>query len=333
MPGVVFVQAETAQSVDGRERREVFLANPRGFCAGVERAIDAVEQALARFGPPVYVRRAIVHNLTVVRTLERKGAVFVQELGEVPEGAVVILSAHGVGREVIAEAGRRALRVYDAVCPLVAKVHREVVRHHRAGRHIVLIGHAGHPEIAGTLGQVPEDAATVISNPEQVASLPLARNAAVAYAIQTTYSVDDAAEIVAALRKRFPRIDAPASSDICYATTNRQAAVKEMATKVEAIIVAGESFSSNACRLAEVARKLGCPSVQLVAGASDIDWAMLDNRMSIGITAAASTPESTVQEIVAALRQRFDLSVRQVGQKIEGTVFKPMRIADHAPAL
>lgn len=333
MPGVISAQDGAAQSVGARERREVLLASPRGFCAGVERAIDAVEQALARFGPPIYVRRAIVHNLAVVRSLESKGAIFVQELDDVPEGAVVILSAHGVARGVLAEAGRRNLRTYDAVCPLVAKVHREVMRHHRAGRHVLLIGHAGHPEIIGTLGQVPDQATTVISDPEQVSSLPLARDAAVAYAIQTTYSVDDAAAIVAALRRRFPSIEAPASSDICYATTNRQAAVKEMAPKVEAIIVAGEAFSSNACRLAEVARKFGCSSVQLVAHASDIDWAMLENRMSIGITAAASTPESTVDDIVAALRKRFDLSVRQIGQTVEATVFKPLRIVDYAAAV
>ncbi|WP_129794452.1 4-hydroxy-3-methylbut-2-enyl diphosphate reductase [Sphingosinicella sp. CPCC 101087] len=327
MPKRIPASAEEASSATTvRGRLNVLLAAPRGFCAGVRRAIDAVEEALERFGPPVYVRRAIVHNLAVVRSLEAKGAIFIQELDEAPEGAVVILSAHGVARSVTMEAERLGLRHFDAVCPLVAKVHREVANYHRHGRHVVLIGHAGHPEIVGTLGQIPDETATVVARIEEVEALTLAPDAPVAYAVQTTYSVDDAAEIVGALKKRFSDIKAPASSDICYATTNRQAAVKQMVPKVDAIIVAGEAFSSNASRLAEVARAFGCPSVQLVANASHVDWALLEHCRFLGITAAASTPESTVQAIVEALRERFDIHVEEVGRSRESAVFKPMKI-------
>lgn len=333
MPDGIAVSARKgSQTERTRGRLDVFLATPRGFCAGVRRAIETVEEALERFGPPVYVRRAIVHNLAVVRSLEAKGAIFIREVEEVPAGAVVILSAHGVPRSVTAEAERRGLRHFDAVCPLVAKVHREVAKHYKRGRHVVLIGHAGHPEIVGTLGQIPDDAATVVTTIEDVEALALSREDAVAYAVQTTYSVDEAAEIVDALKKRFPGIEAPASSDICYATTNRQAAVKQMVPKVDAIIVAGEGFSSNACRLAEVARAFGCPSVQLVADASHVDWTLLDDCRSLGITAAASTPEITVTAIVQALGERFDLHVQELGKSRESAVFKPMRIDDRAPA-
>ncbi|KRA83646.1 4-hydroxy-3-methylbut-2-enyl diphosphate reductase [Altererythrobacter sp. Root672] len=315
-----------------RAQLNVLLAGPRGFCAGVRRAIDAVEDALERFGPPVYVRRAIVHNLAVVRSLEDKGAVFIQELDEAPDGAVVILSAHGVARSVTDEAQRRELRYFDAVCPLVAKVHREVLKHHRAGRHVVLVGHAGHPEIVGSLGQIPEEAASVVANIEHVAELRLEPDTGVAYAIQTTYSVDEADEVVTALISRFPDIVGPASSDICYATTNRQAAVKQMVPQVDAVLVAGESFSSNANRLAEVARAHGCASVQLIAEASQIDWRSLEDCRSIGITAAASTPEASVAAIIAALRERFDITVEEFGEASEGTMFKRMKVDDHAQA-
>lgn len=304
----------------------VLLAAPRGFCAGVTRAIDAVETALQRFGAPVYVRRAIVHNLAVVRGLEAKGAVFVRELEEVPEGGVVILSAHGVAPAVAAEAGRRNLLSFDAVCPLVAKVHREVTRHHQSGRHVILVGHDGHPEIIGTLGQLPDGAATRVGTAGEVDALALADDQPVAYAIQTTYSVDEARGVVAALQTRFSDIEGPRSSDICYATTNRQAAVKSLAPKVDAMIVAGENFSSNACRLAEVARAFGCPSVQLVAEASHVDWSLLTRIRTVGITSAASTPESTVSGIIDALSSRFAVHVREVEHLEETTMFKPVRI-------
>lgn len=313
----------------GREERpeiRLLLASPRGFCAGVRRAIDAVRDALAKHGPPVYVRRAIVHNLDVVRGLELEGAKFVEELDEVPSGAVVILSAHGVTPAIASEAKDRGLIAYDAVCPLVSKVHREVERHERAGRQLVLIGHKGHPEIEGTLGHVSSIAVSVVKSVEEVEGLALPREKPTAYAVQTTYSVDEAERIVSALGERFPDLVGPASSDICYATTNRQVAVREVAARSDAVIVAGEHFSSNANRLAEVAGAL-CPSVQLVAGVSDIDWSRLPERGAIGLTAAASTPETAVQAIIAALEVRYRLIREDVEAMRETTVFSRLRIA------
>jgi 4-hydroxy-3-methylbut-2-enyl diphosphate reductase len=307
---------------------DVLLAAPRGFCAGVRRAIDAVEDALLVYGPPVYVRRAIVHNSTVVRELEAKGAVFVQELAEVPEGAVAILSAHGVARSVFAEAEARGLRTIDAVCPLVAKVHREVVRHHRGGRRVVLVGHAGHPEIVGTLGQVPEGAVLLVQDAVDVAALPIGAGEPVAYAVQTTFSVDEAAGIVAALEARFADLAAPPASDICYATSNRQTALKAIAGQVDAVIVAGEHFSSNACRLRDVARAMGCPSVQLASGPEEINWGLLEGRRRVGISAAASTPESVVNAILEALRGRFSVTVSEAAAAVDETVsFRALKVA------
>jgi len=305
---------------------EVILAAPRGFCAGVQRAIDAVEEALARFGPPVYVRRPIVHNLTVVRALEAKGAVFVQELDEVPDDGVVIFSAHGVAPAIAAEARRRALVSYDAVCPLVAKVHREVVRHHRDGRHVLLIGHEGHPEVEGTLGQVPPGAVSVVQTMEHVRDMALPRARPVAYAVQTTYSVEDAAAIIAIIEQSFDDVRGPPTNDICYATTNRQAALRAIAGSSDAIIVVGASFSSNANRLAEIAREEGCPSVQLIEDCAGIDWAMLDGAETLGITSAASTPESCVTEILERLGGRFKLDLREHRDTVETTVFKQLRL-------
>ncbi|MDT9598977.1 4-hydroxy-3-methylbut-2-enyl diphosphate reductase [Sphingosinicella sp. GR2756] len=304
----------------------VLLAAPRGFCAGVRRAIDAVEQALRRFGPPVFVRRAIVHNLAVVRSLEAKGAIFVEELSEVPDGAVVILSAHGVARHVEADGRNRGQRVFNAICPLVAKVHQGVVRHHQDGRRVILIGHEGHPETIGTLGQLPEGAAFVVDSAEAVQMLDLDPGTPVAYAVQTTYSADEAAAIVAAIEARFSDARGPRGSDICYATTNRQAAVRSLAPRVDAMIVAGEHFSSNACRLAEVASAFGCPSVQLVADASHVDWSLLTRSRIVAITSAASTPEATVEGIVAALAGRFDVQVEEVEHVAETVSFKPLKI-------
>ena len=314
----------TARAASLRPLR-VLLAAPRGFCAGVRRAIAAVEEAIERFGPPVYVRRPIVHNLAVVRALEAQGAVFVRELDEVPDGAIVIMSAHGIPRRIADEADRRDLIWFDAVCPLVAKVHREVARHHRDGRHVILIGHEGHPEITGTLGQLPAGAATVVSGAEAIATLDIPRDRAVAYAVQTTYSVEEAGSAIAAVNARFDDVAAPASSDICYATTNRQAAIRAIAAEADAIIVAGERFSSNACRLVEVARDAGCAEVQLVADAAAIDLDRLADARTIGISAAASTPEETVIGILGLLGERFDVAVEEARQNEESMVFKPLR--------
>jgi 4-hydroxy-3-methylbut-2-enyl diphosphate reductase len=315
-----------AGGIASRPPLRVLLAAPRGFCAGVRRAIEGVEAALERYGAPVYVRRPIVHNLAVVRDLEAKGAIFVEELDEVPDNSVVIMSAHGIPQHVVDEANGRALSWFDAVCPLVAKVHREVRRHHGDGRHVILIGHAGHPEIAGTLGQLPAGAASVVGSADDVRALRIADDRPVAYAVQTTYSVDESTDVIAAVKGRFTDVAVPPHSDICYATTNRQAAIRQVATMVDAIIVAGENFSSNACRLAEVGRAAGCDAVQLVADPADIDFGLLDGARSVGITAAASTPESTVMGIVATLAERYDLAVEESVHLVEQTVFKPVRI-------
>lgn len=318
--------ADSLLLAEDRPQIRVILAAPRGFCAGVRRAIDAVRDALARHGSPVFVRRAIVHNLEVVRSLEAEGAVFVQELDEVPAGGVVVFSAHGVSTKIAADAQKRELIAYDAVCPLVAKVHREVERHQRLGRQIILIGHKGHPEIEGTLGHVCSVRAHVVNSVQEVEELSVANDEPTAYAIQTTYSVDDAQAIVEALRQRFADLVGPASSDICYATTNRQAAVREVAIQSDAVIVAGEQFSSNACRLAEVA-SAHCNNVQLVAGAGEIDWSGLPKSGVIGITAAASTPEASVQSILSALGVRYRLVMEEFSAGTESTVFKRMAIA------
>ncbi len=305
---------------------KVILAAPRGFCAGVRRAIDAVHDALAVHGAPVYVRRAIVHNLEVVRELESNGAIFVEELDEVPTGAVVLFSAHGVDPRVARNARERGLIAFDAVCPLVAKVHREVERHQQSGRRVVLIGHIDHPEIIGTMGHVRPGNAFVVNSVREVEELPIPAQEPVGVAIQTTYAVDEAEAIVQSLRTRFADLAEPASSDICYATSNRQAAVRALAPLVDAVIVAGENFSSNATRLAEVAASV-CPSVQLVPGSAHIDWAKLPETGAIGITAAASTPEMVVKSIISALGSRYSLSVSELETMRETTVFKPLAIA------
>lgn len=316
----------TTHAASGGDQLTVLLAAPRSFCAGVVRAIAAVRDALRLYGAPVYVRRPIVHNLEVVRTLEAEGAIFVEELDAVPAGSVVLFSAHGVAPAIAQEARARGLIAFDAVCPLVAKVHREVERHHRSGRRVVLVGHEGHPEIDGTLGHLPEAGAFVINDPAQVPTLPLRREEPVAYAVQTTYSVDDAALIVAALANRFSDLMGPASSDICYATSNRQAAVREIAEQADAVIIVGESFSSNARRLAEVAAET-CPVVQLVAGSDEIDWAAIPAGGTVAISAAASTPESSVRSVIEALNQRFEVQVEERGAIAESTVFRPLSLS------
>lgn len=305
-----------------RPRLQVLLAGPRGFCAGVDRAIRIVEEALARHGPPVYVRHEIVHNRFVVESLEAKGAVFVEELSEIPDPSrPVVFSAHGVPKSVPAEAAARGMYVLDATCPLVSKVHRQAERHFANGRHVLLIGHAGHPEVIGTMGQLPEGAVTLVEDAEDAESVtpppgPLA------YSTQTTLSVDDTAHIIAILRRRFPDIIGPAKEDICYATTNRQAAVKAVAARSDLVIVVGAANSSNSVRLREVAEKAGCPRAVLVPRGRDLDPAIAEGCHTVGITAGASAPEALVQEVLSRLAERFDLAVEDVVVAEENVTFK-----------
>lgn len=282
---------------------QVVLAEPRGFCAGVDRAIEIVERALDIYGAPIYVRHEIVHNRHVVESLRTKGAVFVDELDEVPEGGVVIFSAHGVAQSVFDEARRRGLHSIDATCPLVTKVHREADGMARRGHHLILIGHQGHPEVEGTLGQVPAGAMTLVETVADVASIDVDPKAALSFVTQTTLSLDDTKAIVAALRERFPHIQGPRQEDICYATQNRQNAVKELAKNNEVILVLGAPNSSNSNRLVEVAKGAGCRSY-LLQTASDLDDAWLEGVSRVGITAGASAPEVLVQELIEALRDR-----------------------------
>lgn len=306
----------------------ILLAAPRGFCAGVDRAIQIVEKAIAAYGAPVYVRHEIVHNRFVVESLEAKGAVFVDELHQVPDGAPVVFSAHGVPKFVPAEAARRGLLHLDATCPLVSKVHREAERHHAAGRHILLIGHAGHPEVIGTMGQLPEGAVSLIETREDAEAIQPPDPARLAYITQTTLSVDDTAEIVSILRRRFPMIEGPKREDICYATTNRQQAVKAIARRVEALFVLGAPNSSNSMRLVEVARGAGCPDAFLVQRAKEIDWSRLAGIARLGITAGASAPEILVEEVIDAARARFAVTVEEISVVEENVHFKlPRQLA------
>jgi 4-hydroxy-3-methylbut-2-enyl diphosphate reductase len=309
---------------------QVLLCSPRGFCAGVVRAIDSVEQALKIYGPPVYVRHEIVHNRYVVDSLRAKGAIFVEELDEVPAdtGAPVIFSAHGVPRSVPAEAAQRNLFALDATCPLVTKVHREAEIHHKRGREIVLIGHAGHPEVIGTMGQLPPGSVSLIETLDDAAKFTARDPASLAYVTQTTLSVHDTAEIVDLLKQRFPAIVGPHKEDICYATTNRQEAVKRVAPIVDALIVVGAPNSSNSQRLREVAERAGCRHAALVQRAADIDWNEFGNITRLGITAGASAPEVLVEEIIDAFAQRYTVSVETVSAAEEGVFFplpRPLR--------
>ncbi len=279
----------------------IVLAQPRGYCAGVVRAIRTVERALERFGPPVYVRHEIVHNQRVLRDLRRQGAVFVDELDQVPDGAVTVFSAHGVSRHVAEEADRRRLPVVDATCPLVEKVHREGIRYAREGREVVVIGHAGHPEIVGTLGRIP-GRVHLVSSLADVAGVEPADPERVAYVTQTTLSVDDTREIIAALKARFPSIRGPDVRDICYATQNRQVAVRELAERADLILVVGSANSSNSNRLRDIGEAAGVPSY-LIDDADALDPRWLDGVRAVGVTAGASAPESLVQDVVARLRQ------------------------------
>src|SRR4051812_7877066 len=300
---------------------KVLIAAPRGFCAGVDRAIQIVELALERFGAPVYVRHEIVHNRFVVDRLRELGAVFVDELDEVPDDRPVVFSAHGVPKSVPAEAQDRGLTYVDATCPLVSKVHRQAQRLIEDGRHILFIGHAGHPEVIGTFGQVPPGSMTLIETVDDVAALNLPDAANLAFLTQTTLSVDDTAAIVEALKARFPDIRAPRSEDICYATSNRQAAVKAIAPECDRMLVIGARNSSNSLRLAEVAERMGAPA-RLIERAAAIDWDWLGQPSLIGITAGASAPELLVREVVEALRERFDVSEEQADHTPERMVFK-----------
>ncbi|CEJ14259.1 4-hydroxy-3-methylbut-2-enyl diphosphate reductase [bacterium YEK0313] len=301
---------------------KILLCSPRGFCAGVVRAIDAVEQALRIYGPPVYVRHEIVHNRFVVDGLKAKGAIFVEELAEIPDTeAPVIFSAHGVAKSVPAEAEKRNFLAIDATCPLVTKVHREAEIHFRRGREVVLVGHAGHPEVVGTMGQLPPGAVTLIETLAQAKGFVPKDEAQLAYVTQTTLSVDDTREIVEFLTARFPAIVGPHKEDICYATTNRQEAVKRVAPRVEAMIVVGAPNSSNSQRLREVAEREGCRISELVQRAADIDWDRFGQIASLGITAGASAPEVLVEEIIEAFATRYSVTVETVSTADESVFF------------
>ncbi|GER07240.1 4-hydroxy-3-methylbut-2-enyl diphosphate reductase [Iodidimonas muriae] len=308
----------------------ILLAAPRGFCAGVDRAIKIVELALERFGAPVYVRHEIVHNRHVVEELEGKGAIFVEELDEVPDDVPVVFSAHGVPKNIPAEADRRKLMYVDATCPLVSKVHREVEHHDRTGYHILMIGHAGHPEVIGTMGQVADGAITLIESEEDAETVQPKDPANLAYVTQTTLSVDDTAGIVEILTRRFPHIHGPRKEDICYATTNRQESVKAIAERCDRLLVIGAPNSSNSRRLVEVSEKQGVPS-RLVQKAAEIDWEWLKGVTTIGITAGASAPEVLVQEVISALSEHYDVRLEEVETAREAVTFKiPAALRDSA---
>ena len=313
---------------DSRAPLTLLIAAPRGFCAGVDRAIEIVDRALQRYGVPVYVRHEIVHNRFVVDGLKAKGAVFVEELDEVPDGVPVVFSAHGVPKLVPAQATERGLDWLDATCPLVSKVHRQAERHVAEGRHILFIGHAGHPEVVGTMGQVPDGAITLVENVEEVASLTFPDNLPLAFLTQTTLSVDDTADIIAALRQRFPEILAPRSEDICYATSNRQEAVKAIAPRCDLVLVIGAPNSSNSLRLVEVAERCGAKA-RLIQRAAEIDPAWLVGVETLGLTAGASAPEVLVREVVDRLREWRDVREDIIVTREENMVFKlPRQLAD-----
>ena len=304
----------------------LYLAAPRGFCAGVDRAIKIVEMALEKWGAPVYVRHEIVHNKFVVDGLRDKGAVFVEELADCPDDRPVIFSAHGVPKSVPAAAQARQMLYVDATCPLVSKVHIEAQRHADNGLQMIMIGHAGHPETVGTMGQLPEGEVLLVETVEDVATVEVRDPGQLAYVTQTTLSVDDTADVVAALQARFPNIVGPHKEDICYATTNRQEAVKAMAPKCDAMLVVGAPNSSNSKRLVEVGARAGCGYAQLVQRADDIDWRALEGIKSIGITAGASAPEVLINEVIAAFEARFDVTRDLVETAVENVEFKVPRV-------
>ncbi|AUQ59967.1 4-hydroxy-3-methylbut-2-enyl diphosphate reductase IspH [Phaeobacter inhibens] len=304
----------------------LYLAAPRGFCAGVDRAIKIVEMALEKWGAPVYVRHEIVHNKYVVDGLRDKGAVFVEELDECPDDRPVIFSAHGVPKSIPAEADRRQMIYVDATCPLVSKVHIEAQRHAENGLQMIMIGHKGHPETIGTMGQLPDGEVLLVETPDDVATVAVRDPDNLAYVTQTTLSVDDTKDIVAALQSRFPNIVGPHKEDICYATTNRQEAVKEVAPKADALLVVGAPNSSNSRRLVEVGAKAGCQYAQLVQRAENIDWRALEGISSVAISAGASAPELLVNEVIDAFKERFEVTVELVETAIERVEFKVPRV-------
>jgi 4-hydroxy-3-methylbut-2-en-1-yl diphosphate reductase len=304
----------------------LYLAAPRGFCAGVDRAIKIVEMALEKWGAPVFVRHEIVHNKYVVDGLRAKGAVFVEELSDCPPDRPVIFSAHGVPKSVPADAQRRNMIYVDATCPLVTKVHNEAARHHDNGLQMVMIGHAGHPEVLGTMGQLPPGEVLLVETPADVAHLVPRDPGKLAFITQTTLSVDDTATVVKALRTRFPAVVGPHNEDICYATTNRQEAVKAIASRIDALLVIGAPNSSNSMRLVEVGRVAGCAYSQLVQRSGDIDWRALQGIRSLGLTAGASAPEELVNEVIDAFRARFDVTVELVETAVESVEFKVPRV-------
>ncbi len=309
----------------------IYLAAPRGFCAGVDRAIKIVELALQKWGAPVYVRHEIVHNKYVVDDLRNKGAVFVEELDDCPQDRPVVFSAHGVPKSIPAEAERRQMLYVDATCPLVSKVHIEAARHHENDLQIIMIGHAGHPETIGTIGQLPKGEVILVETVADVATITVRDPQKFSYVTQTTLSVDDTSAVIDALKARFPSIIGPKKEDICYATTNRQEAVKAMAPKVEAMLVVGAPNSSNSKRLVEVGKKAGCTYAQLVQRATDIDWRALDGVASLGVTAGASAPELLVDEVITACRARYDVRLQQIETAIENVEFKvPRALRDPA---
>ncbi|MEO0882191.1 MAG: 4-hydroxy-3-methylbut-2-enyl diphosphate reductase [Pseudomonadota bacterium] len=319
--------ADTMVETPAETRRQLLiqLAAPRGFCAGVDRAIQIVEEAISKWGPPVYVRHEIVHNAHVVSRLEAMGAVFVEELDECPDDRPVIFSAHGVPKTVPAEAARREMIYVDATCPLVSKVHVEATRHHANGDEMVLIGHAGHPEVIGTMGQVPEGSMTLIETVDDAMAYEPRNPENLTFLTQTTLSVDDTEEIVRTLKSRFPAIKAPHKEDICYATTNRQHAVKAMGA-ADLVLVIGAETSSNSKRLVEVALREGAGDARLIASADNVDWSWFRHVTTLGITAGASAPEDLVQDLISACRKRFDVTVEEINHTEENVRFKLPRI-------
>jgi 4-hydroxy-3-methylbut-2-en-1-yl diphosphate reductase len=311
-----------------RPKLKVLLASPRGFCAGVDRAIQIVERAIEKYGAPVYVRHEIVHNKHVVDRLRAVGAVFVEELEECPDDRPVVFSAHGVPKAVPAEAERRQMMYLDATCPLVSKVHVEAERHYDSGREIVLIGHSGHPEVVGTMGQLPPGAVTLIQNVAEAEQFTPRDPGNLAFVTQTTLSLEDTAEMVDALRRRFPEIAAPHKEDICYATTNRQDAVKALAERCDLLLVVGARNSSNSVRLVEVGMKAGASNARLIDEAANIDWLWLDGVTTLGLTAGASAPELLVQGVLAALSERYEIEIEEIATRQETVTFKlPRAIA------
>jgi 4-hydroxy-3-methylbut-2-en-1-yl diphosphate reductase len=324
--------ASTPATAGAKPRLTILMAAPRGFCAGVQRAIQIVELALAKYGAPVYVRHEIVHNRFVVDGLRAKGAVFVEELDEIPPTqAPVIFSAHGVPKAIPAEASRRNLFQLDATCPLVGKVHKEAARHFEQGLEIVMIGHHGHPEVIGTMGQLPDGAVTLIETADDARAYTPKNPERLAYITQTTLSVDDTAGVIDVLMQRFPTIATPLKEDICYATTNRQAAVKAIAARCQRLLVVGAPNSSNSLRLVEVAERSGCPKSILVQRSADIPWDQFDGIDTLGLAAGASAPQVLVDEIIAACRQRFDVTVEEVVTTRENVAFNVPRELREGP--